>query len=631
MQQTISTLISHDLTMTRPADARATQALDLAGLQGAAAATYLRVPELANQDLMGRHRTAAVPPLEVGSLPRPTLLVGSLGPSARLLLPTLQSHPMRINTCLAQVEHQGFEQLGLVRVRGLRGTEAPVMAQHMSALRELAVRVKTMRQVGAARDADRLLRQTANGLPPGALRDLLMGALARAPSQPVRALVMPRACVTVHPLALGDVAQLMHGALGLTGKVRARVARAVTYAALLNLSEMHAEHIVFNDLRPSNVLVWPDGTLSLHNYARSFPLGGEPCRSMEAFLAPEAFRGKRERDARRRDIFSAGALLLNLATGYLSPPYTGQTSACMLQDAADYVAPRSLQQLMERWYTPYPSGSRAPNPFAVLAKAGANELDEFAKAFDTLQSAEASLISPLLTLLQPNPNLRPTAATAAALLGRGLDMKTEAAWAMQWLLAKARPQHLAQLRAVSSAPAPRCPPEDLVAHEPHAVPILPAPDRSDPRRVMKNTIAASTALLHHRYRQVRASKNTVVEQGLGMQALMAHRAVIARAEREVFADEAIAVQLAQVTIVRRQMNHLATPSRRRDRPFMPRPSPLRQLAYQAVLTDGLDDVRSVASEATEASSWTSVLTCLLSPTSVTSALSDDSDTDSHSE
>lgn len=96
---------------------------------------------------------------------------------------------------------------------------------------------------------------------------------------------------------------------------------------LAYLHEHHPEPIVFRDMKPSNIMLRSDGSLSLIDFgiARTFqPMQRGTMIGTEGYAPPEQYRGLAEP---RGDIYATGATLHHLATGSdprTEPPFSFQ-------------------------------------------------------------------------------------------------------------------------------------------------------------------------------------------------------------------------------------------------------------------------------------------------------------------
>jgi serine/threonine protein kinase/tetratricopeptide (TPR) repeat protein len=125
------------------------------------------------------------------------------------------------------------------------------------------------------------------------------------------------------------------------------------------LGEAHARGIVHRDVKPSNLMLTPDGRLKVLDFglARRHAPSGEPAASeaetlsrtapglivgTPAYMAPEQIAGEAV-DA-RADVYSAGCVLYELLSG--RPPFTGASTAEVLRRSLTE-APRPIVELRE--------------------------------------------------------------------------------------------------------------------------------------------------------------------------------------------------------------------------------------------------------------------------------------------
>ncbi|MCA9531535.1 MAG: protein kinase [Myxococcales bacterium] len=141
---------------------------------------------------------------------------------------------------------------------------------------------------------------------------------------------------------------------------------ATSLAQLLDcLAFLHESGHVHGDVKPTNVVVRPDGRLALLDFGLALGLSDryatrveDPVRGTLAYMAPELPWGAPLRPA--CDVYSAGALALELARG--APPFSGSIVA-MTRDkrAFDVEGERSLAGA-PGWARAFIAGALEPEP-----------------------------------------------------------------------------------------------------------------------------------------------------------------------------------------------------------------------------------------------------------------------------
>jgi serine/threonine-protein kinase len=138
-----------------------------------------------------------------------------------------------------------------------------------------------------------------------------------------------------------------------SGPLPAREVWPLAKQILAGLSAAHAADVIHADLKPSNILVAPDGRVVVTD----FGLARELCATIgctcsmphligtPAYMAPEQVTGKDLSNA--TDLFSLGVILFELVTGKL--PWRGRTALAMAHARLDEEAPsaRSLRPDLE--------------------------------------------------------------------------------------------------------------------------------------------------------------------------------------------------------------------------------------------------------------------------------------------
>jgi serine/threonine protein kinase len=124
----------------------------------------------------------------------------------------------------------------------------------------------------------------------------------------------------------GSAAPLSSSSLGSDSHYFDTVARKIAEVADA-LEHAHSNGVVHRDMKPSNLLLSPDGRLSINDFGLARLLE-EPGQTMTgefvgtpAYMSPEQITGGRVPLDHRTDIYSLGATLYELLT--LQPPFTG--------------------------------------------------------------------------------------------------------------------------------------------------------------------------------------------------------------------------------------------------------------------------------------------------------------------
>lgn len=134
----------------------------------------------------------------------------------------------------------------------------------------------------------------------------------------------------------------------------AKVAELGALAATA-IHALHQQHVIHLDIKPSNLLRRPDGTIALIDFGLSHhdqlpdlldeqyrvPIGTAP------YIAPEQVLG--QRDEPRSDLFALGVTLYHLATGERPFGNPGSEAGLRRRLYRDPVPPRALRPDLPRW------------------------------------------------------------------------------------------------------------------------------------------------------------------------------------------------------------------------------------------------------------------------------------------
>lgn len=134
---------------------------------------------------------------------------------------------------------------------------------------------------------------------------------------------------------------------------------------LAYLHDHHPEPIVFRDMKPSNIMLKPDGKLSLIDFgiARTFqPLQKGTMIGTEGYAPPEQYRGVAEP---RGDIYALGATLHHLATGRDPRSETPFTFDQRPARESNPSISREFEEILNRALS-YSAADRFPNAHAMI-------------------------------------------------------------------------------------------------------------------------------------------------------------------------------------------------------------------------------------------------------------------------
>lgn len=150
----------------------------------------------------------------------------------------------------------------------------------------------------------------------------------------------------VEGVTLADALSARRPAPREAAELIAQVADALHYA--------HSQGVVHRDVKPSNILLGPDGRPLVSDFGLAKRDAGEITMTLEgqilgtpAYMAPEQARGEAHRVDGRSDVYSLGVVLYELLTGEL--PFRGNTRMLLHQVLHDEPRPpRSLNDRLPR-------------------------------------------------------------------------------------------------------------------------------------------------------------------------------------------------------------------------------------------------------------------------------------------
>ena len=163
-----------------------------------------------------------------------------------------------------------------------------------------------------------------------ALRDALFGRLVQSPIHARRILATPTALLTLHPLATGDLLDLMGDVQKLTPQLCDGLCHRLALSLLEQLQDFEQQHnVVHNDVKPENILFWEDGTFLFTDFSNAYGAWEAEFLAMDSLgvtsnYAPfdEVLCERDAADAQLmlpwpygKDIYGLGVTFLYLATG----------------------------------------------------------------------------------------------------------------------------------------------------------------------------------------------------------------------------------------------------------------------------------------------------------------------------